>query len=192
MVYPLAVRLVDRPWGPAQEGLVGVVLLAWWWFFRSRMPYRHRHLTMDGFEWLLDGLMDTMRDGSVLVIEHEGSDRFIQFVKYERPSGVVVSFAFPDAPWSREYFDSLRMALADRSIDYSVSETGDEMTRRFLEVECKGDPVESALELAGMATAVMDLGDGDRFCAHLTGDLDSEAVVSQSAQAIHSLFGQRG
>lgn len=167
-------------------------LLGWWWFFRSTKPYRHRHLTMDRFEWLLNGLVDTMKDGSVLVIEHEGSDRFIQFVKHEQPSGTVLGFAFPDAPWSRRYFEPLRTALAEKGVDYSVSETGDEITSRFLEAECKGDSIASALELARMATSVMGLGEGDRFCAYLKGDLDSEAVVSQSAQAIRARMAQRG
>lgn len=173
-------------------GVAVVGLLGWWWFFRSAKPYRHRHLTMGRFRWLLDALADTMEDGSVLVIEHEGSDRFIQFVKYERSAGTVLGFAFPDAPWSRPYFEPLRTALAERGVDYSVSETSDEATSRFLEVECSRDPIASALELAQIAVSVMGLRDDDRFCAYLKGDLDSGAVLSKSVHAIRARFARRG
>lgn len=165
---------------------------SWWWFVTSRKPHRHRNLTSDRFSWLIRGLVETMRDGSVLVIEHEGSDRFTQFARYSEPSGeVVLSFGFPDAGWSSGYFEELKRVFSQHGIDYTIAETGDAATPRFMEVECRGDVVESGARLARLAFEVMGAGKNARFCGYLKGDLDSGAVIQQAARAVKTRLSRR-
>lgn len=169
--------------------ILGVLTAAggWWWFYQSKKPYYHRNLKSDRFAWLLKGLADTMRQESVLMIEHQGSDRFIQFIKSGSPSGECLGFAFPDAPWSRNYFDPLVAALSKEGFAVAVSETGDDQVPRFIEVELHGsqaDQIDLALRVAETARQVMSLGKDELFTAHFRGELDSKSVIEQSLRGI--------
>lgn len=167
-------------------------LFAWWWLYQSKKPYFHRGVTTDKFEWLLEGLAKTTQDGTVLIIEHEGSTRFLQFVTHNTPSGACLGFSFPDAPWSREYFDMLRMELSNEGFEVGIGRTGDEPVRRFLEVELQGsvgEQIKSALRVAAAACRVMNLNNDQKFTAHFRGLLDSRMVIERSLrrfrQAMH-------
>ena len=169
--------------------ILGVVAVAaaWWWFYQSKKPYYHRNLRSDRFAWLLKGLADTMKQDSVLMIEHQGSDRFIQFIKSGTPAGPSLGFAFPDAPWSRAYFEPLLKALSREGLSVGVSETGDDQLPRFIEVELNGplaDQIDLALRIATTACQVMHLGEDEQFTAHFRGELDSKSVIEKSLRGI--------
>lgn len=176
--------------------LLGIVACAgaWWWFYKSKRPYRHRNLTADRFGWLLKTLAETLKDGSVLMIEHQGSERFIQFIKSEGPSGSCLGFAFPDAPWSREYVEAICDELSRQGIAFSKSETGDDNVPCFIEIEMTGtdtEQIKQALRLASIACQAMGLGDNARFTAHFRGELDSKSVVERSLRAMREARHQR-
>lgn len=127
-----------------------------------------------------------------LVLEHEGADRFLQFTSLEASSGdPLLGFAFPDAPWSRRYFEPLRAALSEHGIDFAVSETGDEHTPRFIELECKGHAIGRALDVARIACGVMGLGEADRFSGRLEGEFDSQKVIADSTRRISARLRRR-
>jgi len=160
---------------------------AWWWFHQSKKPFHHRDVRREKFAWLLKGLAETMKKESVLVIQHQCSDRFIQFVKSESPSGPSLGMAFPDAPWSREYFESLREALSEDGFFVAVTETGDHRVPRFLEVEFQGPlagQIGHALRAAALACHAMHLDEDETFTAHFRGELDSDSVIEQSLRTI--------
>lgn len=162
---------------------------AWWWFYQSNKPYYHRNLERNRFEWLLRGLAETAKDRSVLMIEHQGSDRFIQFVKRRGAGGTCLGFGFPDAPWSRAYFEPLCKALSEHGFEFARSETGDENVPCFVEVEFTGSTAEQvggAVRVAEIACQVMELGEDERFMAHFRGELDSSAVIEESWRAIRA------
>jgi len=168
---------------------IGLAAGAWWWFYQSNKPYYHRNLSQDRFEWLLRTLAETLRDESILLIEHQGSDRFIQFVKSRSAAGTCLGFAFPDAPWSRTYFEPLCSALSEHGFEAARSETGDENVPCFVEVEFTGstpEQVGEAVRVAEIACQVMELGANERFTAHFRGELDSAAVIEESWRAIRA------
>jgi hypothetical protein len=166
----------------------------WWWFYQSEKPYYHRNLQRDRFDWLLRGLAETTKEGAVLLIEHQVSDRFIRFVKTRNAAGMCLGFAFAEAPWSRAYFETLCKALSEHGFDFARSETGDENVPCFVEVEFAGSPTEQrsgAVRVAEIACQVMGLGEEERFTAHVRGELDSASVIQESWRAIRAARQQR-
>ena len=161
--------------------------IAWWWFYQSKKPYYHRNLGQDRFEWLLKTLLETLKDESVLMIEHQGSDRFIQFVKTSSAAGRCLGFGFPDAPWSRAYFEPVCTVLEEHGFEPSKSKAGDENIPRFVEVEFIGadaQQIAKAVEVAQLACQAVGLGESDRYTAHFRGELDSKSVIEDSWRAI--------
>jgi len=141
-------------------------------FVVGSRPYVHKNVTAERFSRLLDTLYDTMTDGSILVIRHDCSEAFLQFVKRASPVGDVLGFGFPDADWSRTHWSPLLRCLQENSVEYSVAETGDGAVPRFVEVECAEAPVAEALSVAKLALRVLAIPDDATFTATLEGELD--------------------
>jgi hypothetical protein len=163
--------------------LVVGALVASWFYFGNQIVY-HRNLTTERFPWLIAGLATQMKDGGVLVIQHEGSPRFVQFVlSCSNPREACLGFGFPDAPWSRPYFEPVRNALTDLGYMIHESPTGDLSVSRFLELEIPG-PLEAwqtaGSQVAAAAFQAMGVPSTDTFVAHLEGEIDSDRIVRDS------------
>ncbi len=174
--------------------VIAVSLGAWWWFFEGPKPYMHRNVSMEDFESFLKSLLETATDQTILAIEHQGSDRFVQFTLECGIAEKTIGYGFPDAPWSREYFAPLMKEVAAQGFTYHIGETGDDVITRFLEVEMAGeheDKIQRAAELARLTCGVMGLGSDDRFVAHYDGALDSERVFKENVTEIKRIFRER-
>ena len=114
-------------------------------FVVGSRPYVHKNVTAERFSRLLDTLYDTMTDGSILVIRHDCSEAFLQFVKRASPVGDVLGFGFPDADWSRTHWSPLLRCLQENSVEYSVAETGDGAVPRFVSRVLAAEHSKSAL-----------------------------------------------
>jgi hypothetical protein len=152
-------------------------------FISGSKPFEHKGITIQRLPWLLRGLLDTMTDGSVLVARHDGSQVFLQFVKRTTPSGMVLGFGYPDAPWSEPFFAPLSKALDEASIAYSIAETGDATVPRFLEVELSPERLEDSMLVARVCLRVMCIDDSATFTCTLEGDLDVAKATDQIASA---------
>ena len=149
-------------------GMVGVGLL---WYLGSK-PARHRGRSTANLLSFLTSFELGGREGGLLFIEHEGSDRFLQFVhagslRPERP----LSLGFPEVAWSQPYFGAVRAAILARGYPL-VERTGSDGTR-FLDVEPLNVP-----EAVGVAEAVLEamgLGDGARYTMHFAGPVSTPA-----------------
>jgi len=117
----------------------------------------------------------------VLVIEHRGSDRFIQFVKSSTAAGRLLGFRFHDAPWSRSDFEPVRAALTERGFEPLVSDTGDATTPRLVGVEFSetdGEQIAKAVEVAQLTFQTLGLSESDRYSSyHLRRDPNEPAVL---------------
>ena len=80
----------------AASVLLGVVAFR---HFGSK-PARHRGQSAEQFERFLTTLELCGRDGGLLFIEHEGSERFVQFMKLgDDPNDLTsLGLGVPDAP----------------------------------------------------------------------------------------------
>jgi hypothetical protein len=117
-----------------------------------------------------------------MFIEHEGSDRFVQFAKYQLDnSRTILHFGFPDAPWSRQYFDAIVKVLEKLDVGHKIT-TGEAQIHRFVEVDLALDDIENTVSIgariAKAAFEVMGLSENARFKIHYRGDLSPEAARS--------------
>ena len=124
--------------------------------------------------------------GSVLIIQHEGSERFLQFV--QRSESLETSrllFGFPDAPWSRRSFAAVVSALAQAGFECQITETDNPITLRFAELIVE-EPCDAgsliAAKVARVAATAMGLDETARFTIHLEGgtDIDRWAWENQA------------
>lgn len=143
--------------------MLGVAAL---WHFGSK-PARHRRRRADQFELFLTTLEMGGRDGGLLFIEHEGSERFVQFVKVgDDPNDrTSLRLGFPDAPWSHSYFEPVREALI--TAGFPLAESQGTTGMRFLDANHLTVP--RAAEAARSCFAAMGIGADARFTLHFAG-----------------------
>jgi hypothetical protein len=129
----------------------------------GRRPVYHSGQRAEAFPRFLAALDAESPDGAVLVIEHEGTERFVQFAKYvEEPEDPVILLGFPDAPWSRAFYEPVRERLTAAGFDVSESFGTGDAVPRFLDVGGLPDPARAA-EAAVLAFDVMGIGTGATF-----------------------------
>jgi len=158
--------------------VVLLIIVIWW----MRRPLYHRNIKSEEFKKYLGGFLSQCSEGSLMFIEHEDSDRFVQFAKYQLDnSRTILHFGFPDAPWSRQYFDTIVNMLQTLDISHKIT-TGEAQIQRFVEVDLVLDDLENTVSIgARIAQAtfeVMGLTENARFKIHYRGDLSPEAARS--------------
>lgn len=169
MTWPLLVALT----------LLALLLLgvAWLWIV-GRRPAYYLHRSLGAFEPALRQLAEVMKIGAVYVIEQEGSPHFLQFVRREEG----VRFGFPDAPWSRPFFEPVARSLAEAGVPTEVVPTADAVTARFLHADLHGTAAEigaAAIRVARLAAAAMGLGEEAAYRGHYEGSYDPLAYLAQ-------------
>ena len=120
---------------------------------------------------------------SLLVIRHPASEVFVQFVKRQTASSYVLGFGFPDAGWSRAYFDAVARAVTDAGLNHEIVSTGDAAVPRFLEVEIGPDEPDQAVRLANLAFDAMGV-DRSTFVATMEGELDVTASLLDAREVL--------
>jgi hypothetical protein len=139
-------------------------LLSWW----GAKPIYYRHVAPEGFSEFTESLLAQGGHGTLLFFRHEGSPWFVQFAKCLAPKRMI-HFAFPDAPWSRDFYEPVQSALAAAGYRCGSRDTGnDRQTRRFL---CIDDiwTAEQAAEIARVAFSGMGLSKDAKYTVHLEG-----------------------
>ena len=168
--------------------LIIIIFIAWW----IKRPYYHRGIERHQFDRFFKTLIEYCGDCSLLFIEHEGSERFIQYAKYVLDeSNTTINFGFPDAPWSADYFKPLIKAFEASGIDYDIQSTNDKsgFVSRFIDVNIKADDVENTIkkcvQVSHVAFEVMGLTDVDKFRIYFEAEHDKEAYFSLFEQLIN-------
>src|SRR5262245_22075958 len=96
-------------------------------------PKYYRGVTLNSFPKFIDGMMDQGGDGALLFFDHEGSNKFLQFAKYiESSSRRNLHFGFPLAPWSREYYETLKDSLASEGFHWVEKNASEGVVEKFL------------------------------------------------------------
>ena len=140
-------------------------------------PIRYRHQTLRDIQRFTESLFAQGGHGALLFINHEGSDRFVQFAKYLSPKSTV-HFAFPDVPWSRDFYSSVSAALSSAGFS-CIERLGTDGTR-FVDI----DDIPSgqkAADVASVAFAAMGLGADARFTIHQEGPVSLKEWKSHVA-----------
>ena len=115
-----------------------------------------------------------------MFIHHDDSERFLQFAKCRSNQGqMFLHFGFPDAPWSRQYFESIVKMVQTSGITYNITPV-EGLVRRFLEIDFSTeDPTKAITAAACIARAAfeaMGLNKSARFKIHYRGSLSREAA----------------
>jgi len=85
-------------------------------------------------------LLKRGRDGAVLVVSHEATNRFVQFRKYiHAPGDYGLSFDFPRAPWSERYYAEFKARLEQAGRQFMLQPTNDSPVTEFILVDCARD-----------------------------------------------------
>jgi hypothetical protein len=171
--------------------LVGYLLFVYW----GSKPVYHRDRTMAELGPLMDAVLQA-GVGSVMIVQHESSERFVQFAQRSEVLGVNhLVFGFPDAPWSRRYFEPVAEHLDRNGIQYRIVETGEEPTRRFIKVDIEGSSDtarDRATDVARVAANAMGLPAEAKFTVHVDGTSDHARWAWDNRDHLESLRSQGG
>ena len=164
-------------------------------FFRMWLnrPLYYRGLSRYDFHRFLEAFIKQSSDGSLLFIQLDKTRCFIQFAKYiTDDSGIIISFGFPEAPWSREYIGPLIRALESLRINYELQRVGTDpaYVTRFVDVNHKVVNLDKAVnvcvDLAVLAFNIMRAGESATYTIHHEGGIDPGAARS----SLEKLFGR--
>jgi len=113
--------------------------------------------------------------GSVLIMDHKGSERFLQFRK-PADTGTVeqaIVFGFPEVEWTRSFFADVVALVGESGLPYEVvSRRADGESTRFLEVTLYGDRASLGRQVLSLVSPILQgLGfdQDDRFTFHIDG-----------------------
>jgi len=159
--------------------IVGIIIV--WYLIRvlgSKLIY-YKKTRIEDFPRFLGSLMVQFDDGGLLFFQHEGSDRFLQFVKYIQDGKESLNFGFPDAPWSRMYFDRVKECLQSGNISFEITKTEREDTRSFLDVYDISS-IEEASKISILVIQAMGLSSEDTFTTHFEGKFNMKVWRANS------------
>ena len=143
----------------------------------GRQPVKRRAQTLAAYERSFVQLASLMSEGTLFVIEHEQSQRFLQFKRV--PGGVL--FGLPNAPWSRRYFEDVVAALADTHHRVYRLATGSEPTTEFVQLELQGHPDDigrEAVLIAQLSARAMGVLEPAAWRGYYQGDFDPRAYLA--------------
>ncbi len=148
-----------------------LVVLIWLFFFSKPKPIYYRNMTFNDLNNFFTNLFDMLANKSILIIEHQESPKFIQFVKHTEKGAKYLSFSFPSSPWSKNYFVKLESALNIKNVPFTIVNTDNDTTTKFIDINYI-DKTSLALEIAKIALVAMDLDIEDKYVIHYEGYQD--------------------
>jgi len=148
--------------------IIGIVAIA---YLIANRTIHYKAITFEDFPRFLASLMVQFSDGGLLFFEHEGSERSMQFVKYIKDGKESLHFSFPEAPWSRDFFEGVKQRLLDEKIVFSIVKTDREPTKAFLDV-ADIPSIEQAVAISKLAMSAMNLSLHDTFTAYFRGKVN--------------------
>lgn len=134
----------------------------------GRKPLLHKRIRSSEFKRFFDTFFQVGADGSVMVIRHEPSGKFLQYVKNINDIETI-SFGFPKAGWSLEYYETIKNALRINGFDYLISPTNGKEVKEFIDVDGLKSS-EEAIRLADTALSAMGISN-ELFTIYFRGDM---------------------
>jgi hypothetical protein len=156
-------------WGAGVFLVVALLVLG------LRLGTRPAYYRSRGPEFLEEivGTLAASPEGSVLIMEHPGSGRFLQFRKPadtgRREQQVV--FGFPEVAWTEPFFDQVVLQIEKSGLPFEIVErTQDDQITRFVEVTLEGEWQalgRDALGLVRPLLSILEFQESDRFTFHV-------------------------
>lgn len=137
-------------------------------------PLRHRIKSLDELGRFLEGLIVQGTEGTILMVEDKKTKKFVQFVKLGKRNKAKLHFGFPDAPWSRNYFQRVEDSFKKRNIQYTINPTSEDVVTKFLDIDIV--EIDKGVEIAKLAFNAMDIPPSGHFQAYYKGDLNEDYV----------------
>lgn len=135
-------------------------------------PVKHKINNLDLLERHLKELKKFFKYGSILVVEHKKTKRFIQFAKHEVKNGNVnICFGYPDALWTQKFYAKVKLICQDAGFHpterLEQPEKKTNRVKKFLIVEWLN--IEQALKLSKSVFKVMELNPHDFYVVYIDG-----------------------
>lgn len=138
----------------------------------GRRPTRHNLQGLDELVRFIEGLVTQAKDGTILIVKHKKTKRFIQFVKESNHGkSMRIHYGFPDASWSRPFFPKIIANFNKERIPYQIIKTNDDSVRRFITVD-HIENIEVIIRIAKLSFEAMNLLPSDQYYAYYEGELD--------------------
>lgn len=149
-----------------------VLLLGWW----NSRPYPHRLASRADLEPFFETLVEQCADGSLLFIEHPGSDRFLQFALYRfEGGGGGIRISFPDAPWSRTYVEGVKETLSSQGLPVRLDMVDTPPVRAFVASHLPLDAARAA-EVASLLLDSLELPQDETLQVRYDADLKDPSL----------------
>jgi len=135
-------------------------------------PYYYRNIETDGFARYIKIFIQQFGTGSVLLIKHEGSNKFIQFAKYGDKKNDVLRYGFPCARWSQNYFDNVKKRLVEKNLNVQVQPTGNDHIKSFLEIDfldLSDGGIDVMVDVARTTFQALAIPDTERYKINFSG-----------------------
>jgi hypothetical protein len=110
-------------------------ILVYLFLLRPAPPWVLKKVKLSQLEPTFLYVIERMAKGTVVIIEEPRTRNFVQFYKDTSDTGdPALVFSFPDAPWSRFYFETLLRDVTSRGVAHRIVDTPTLETPRFLEL----------------------------------------------------------
>lgn len=149
--------------------IILVILIAVGLRFYLLTPAKYHIQGLENLDKFFNDLVKYFCDGSVLLIKHKKTGKFIQFVKsINKDNKVNLHFGFPEAPWSQAYFTSIVESCKSEgyNIEFSLGERNSSV-KKFLIINWLKVP--SAMKLSILLFNKMGISINDKFVVHIDG-----------------------
>jgi hypothetical protein len=164
--------------------LIALGYLAFWWF--GRKPYYHKNQTIENLPKFIGSLVHQMVEESLLFLDADNTVFFLQFklLRVTQDSSEI-EFMFPNATWSRDFFEILKNRLFILGYNPEVVETTDneaEEIKTVLFVRFSGTRKkleDQALAIASTAFSVLGLDVKHPLTIHYEGQLDPKRAMKK-------------
>jgi hypothetical protein len=161
--------------------ILAVPILVWW---LSR-PLHHHGVRFDDLDRFFASWVADLATGTVIVLRDDATHHFVQFVLNKDHEAPELDLGFPDAPWSRDFFENVRVAVEEAGFSTRIQGTDSKAVGRFLEATVRGgdEPLTAkAIRLTTTVLRAMGHDETTRLTVWAEGRVDADALAREAAK----------
>lgn len=157
-------------------GFIGILIIFFFLKWYMVRPLKIKLENLDSLKIYFDELFLRYESGTIAIIDQKSSSKFLQFVVHcERENRKYLHFSFPDSPWSRPYFDNVKLALKASDLDFSIKKTGRNDTKAFVDLDGIAS-TEEALNITKTVAKAIGIAKANDLRIQVIGNFSPEEI----------------
>lgn len=157
--------------------IIFVIILALGYIFFVRAAKGPKR-SMSQLKRPIEDLLKRGFNGGTLIIDHAGSNKFVQFQKYIREKGDYgIRMDFPDASWSHSFVTPLKMYCDKKEIKTCTRSGVTEKELSFLEIDFGKDVDVSYAAVKHIFEEIIGLGGNEKYYILLENSAVDDVLV---------------